>query len=327
MVMFMCTAITFKTENSYFGRTLDVYFSYGEEVVITPRNYTFSFRDKGEIKSHYAIIGAAIVKENYPLYFEAANEKGLSMAGLNFPGLAVYSEWKEKKDNISPFEFIPWVLSQCEKLDDVRKLLDNINLWNENFSSDMPLSPLHWIIADKENAITVEAVKDGIKIYDNQLGVMTNNPDFDYHITNLGEFVNLTNQVPENKFGDVSLNLHSLGIGAKGLPGDNSSTSRFVRVAFTKTNSDLVKGENESLSQFFHILNSVNQVKGVNKTKDNENMYTDYTSCINLDKGIYYYTTYENRCVTAVDMHKCNLDGNELIIYPFERNLIINNQN
>ena len=323
----MCTAITYKTENSYFGRTLDVCFSYGAGVVITPRNFSFIFRDKGEIKSHYAIIGAAMVKENYPLYFEAANEKGVGMAGLNFPGNAVYFGKEENKDNISPFEFIPWILSQCENLGEVRRLLQNINLWNESFSEDMPLSPLHWIIADKENAITVESVKDGIKIYDNPLGVLTNNPTFDYHLMNLGEYVNLTNQVPENTFGNVSLNLHSLGIGAKGLPGDNSSTSRFVRVAFTKTNADSVKGEKESVSQFFHILNSVGQVKGINKTKENENMYTDYTSCINLDKGIYYYRTYENSCVSAVDINKCNLDGNELIKYPFERSLIINKQN
>ncbi len=323
----MCTAITYKTEKSYFGRTLDVYFPYGEEVVVTPRNFSFSFRDKGEIKSHYAIIGAAIVKGNYPLYFEAANEKGVAMAGLNFPELAVYCDKKENKDNISPFEFISWILSQCENLSGAKKLLENINLWNENFSEDMPLSPLHWIIADKENAITVEALKDGIKIYENPLGVMTNNPTFDYHLMNLGEYVNLTNHVPQNNFGDVSLNLHSLGIGAKGLPGDNSSTSRFVRVAFTKVNSDSVKGESDSVNQFFHILNSVGQVKGVNKAKDNENMYTDYTACINLDKGIYYYTTYENRCISAVDMHKCNLDGNELIKYPFERELFISKQN
>ena len=323
----MCTAITYKTDDSYFGRTLDVYFEYGEKIVVTPRKFSFLFRDKGEIKSHYAIIGAAIVKENYPLYFEAANEKGVAIAGLNFPEFAVYSDRKESKDNISPFEFIPWILSQCKNLEEVRNLLENINFWNENFSDDMPLSPLHWIIADKENAITVEAVKDGIKIYDNPLGVMTNNPTFDYHLINLGEYVNLTNRVPENKFGNVSLNLHSLGIGAKGLPGDNSSTSRFVRVAFTKINSDSVTGEIESVSQFFHILNSVNQVKGCNKTKDNENMYTDYASCINLNKGIYYYTTYENRCVSAVDINKCNLEGDKLIIYPFERSFLINKQN
>ncbi len=323
----MCTAITYKSEDSYFGRTLDVYSPYGQEIVITPRRFRFVYRDKGEIKSNYAIIGAAIVKENYPLYFEASNEWGLAMAGLNFPGNAVYYEKDENKDNISPFEFIPWILSQCSNLDDAVKLLQNINLWNENFSDDMPLSPLHWIIADKENAITVESIKDGIKIYDNPSGVLTNNPTFDYHLMNLGEYVNLTNQVPENVFGNLSLSLHSLGIGAKGLPGDNSSTSRFVRVAFTKMKSDSVKGEAESVSQFFHILNSVNQVKGINKTKENENMYTDYTSCINLNKGIYYYKTYESGCISAVDINKCNLDGDELIKYPLDRNLFVNKQN
>ncbi|MBE6783309.1 MAG: choloylglycine hydrolase family protein [Ruminococcaceae bacterium] len=323
----MCTAITYKAENSYFGRTLDVYFSYGQEIVVTPRNFSFTFRDKGKIRNRYAIIGAAVVKENYPLYFEAANECGLAMAGLNFPKNAVYYDKAETKDNIPPFEFIPWILSQCKNLDDAKKLIKNINLWNENFSENMPLSPLHWIIADKEKAITAESTKDGIRIFDNPFGVMTNDPTFDYHLINLGEYANLTNKVPENLFGDVKLNLHSLGIGAKGLPGENSSTARFVRAAFTKTNAETVKDENESVRQFFHILGSVNQVKGCNKTTENKSMYTDYTSCINLDKGIYYYTTYENSCISAIDMHKCNLDGDKLVKFPFRRKLIIENQN
>lgn len=323
----MCTAITFKTTDSYFGRTLDVYYSYGEEVVVTPRNFPFVFLDRGEIKSHYAIIGAALVKNNYPLYFEGANEHGLAIAGLNFPGNAVYYPKSKNKDNISPFEFIPWILSQCKNLDEAKNLLERINLWDMKFSEDIPLSPLHWLVADKEKSITVESVKDGIKIHENPIGVLTNNPVFGYHLANLAEYVNLTNKMPENRFGNISLNLHSLGFGAKGLPGDNSSASRFIRAAFTKVHSDKFTEESENVSQFFHILGTVNQVSGCTKTQENKNMITDYTSCINLEKGIYYYTTYHNRCISAVDMHKCNLDSNQLIKYPFVKKLIINNQN
>ena len=323
----MCTAITYKTDDSYFGRTLDGCFSFGEEIVITPRRFPFIFRNKSEIKSHYAIIGTALVKNNYPLYFDSANEYGLAMAGLNFPENAVYYPEADNKDNIPPFEFIPWVLSQCKNLDEARKLLRRINLWNISFCEGLPLSPLHWIIADKENSITVESLKDGIKIYENPIGVLTNNPVFDYHMSNLAEYVNLTNGVPENRFSDIPLKLHSLGFGAKGLPGDNSSSSRFIRAAFNKAFSDKVSGENESVGQFFHIFGSVCQVKGCTKINELENMFTQYTSCINLDKGIYYYTTYSDRCISAVYMNNCNLDRTELIKYPFEKNQFINVQN
>ena len=86
----MCTAATYRTRDHYFGRTLDYEFSYAEEVTITPRNFPFRFRHVRPLDHHYALIGMATVAEDYPLYYEATNEKGLSMAGLNFPGNAVY---------------------------------------------------------------------------------------------------------------------------------------------------------------------------------------------------------------------------------------------
>ncbi len=323
----MCTAITYKTKDSYFGRTLDLEYSYNEKVVVTPRNFIFGFRRKGSIENHYAIIGMATVVNDYPLYYEAANEQGLAMAGLNFPGNACYYEEKEDKDNISPFEFIPWVLCQCKNLDEARILLGKINLCNINFSEDMPLSPLHWIIADKEKAITVEAVAEGLKIYENPIGVLTNNPTFDYHMTYLCDFANLTSYSHENNFGNVDLTPYSRGIGAKGLPGDNSSTSRFVRASFTKLNSVSGDSENESISQFFHILGSVNQTRGCVKLENGKNMITEYTSCINLDKGIYYYTTYGNRCISSVDMNRCELESDIPFVFSLTKEQIINKQN
>ena len=315
----MCTAITFKTKDSYFGRTLDLEYSYDESVVVTPRNFELHFRKNPSIKNHYAFIGMATVADNYPLYYEASNEYGLSAAGLNFPDNAVFSEEKEGNDNVSVFEFIPWILSQCKNIDETKALLERINICNIPFSKEYPVTPLHWIIADKNEAITVESVKEGLKIYENPVGVLTNNPTFDYHITHLEDFSNLTSE-EEGK-------LYSRGLGAKGLPGDNSSTSRFVRVTFTKLNSLSGDSENESVSQFFHVLSSVNQTRGSVRLENGKNVITVYTSCINQDKGIYYYTTYENRCISAVNMNNCDLEGEELFKYPLVKNLIINKQN
>ena len=323
----MCTAVTYKTKDHYFGRTLDLEYSYREEVVVTPRNFPFAFRTKGKMDNHYAIIGMATVVSGYPLYYEAVNESGLAMAALNFPGNAHYFEEQAGKDNIASFEFIPWILCQCKDLRDVRAKLSRLNLCNIHFSRELPTSPLHWMIADRESAITVESVADGLKIYENPVGVLTNNPPFDYQMTHLCDFLNLTNQQPQNRFGGVELTPYSKGMGAMGLPGDLSSASRFVRAAFTKCNSVSGDGEDESVSQFFHILGAVAQQRGCVQMPDGRYEITHYTSCINTDKGIYYYTTYDNSCICAVDMRRCNLDAAALCIFPLVKSQIINKQN
>ena len=315
----MCTAVTYQTKDLYFGRTLDLEYAYQEEVVVMPRRFPLPFRDKGVMDGHYAIIGMATVEKGYPLYYEAANEHGLAMAGLNFPGNACYFEKDPQKDNITPFELIPWILGQCKDLSQAREKLKSIHLWKESFSEDVPLSPLHWIIADKSGAVTVESVADGLKIYENPVGVLTNNPTFDYHMTRLCDYGNLSREQPASRFGNVVLTPYSRGMGAMGLPGDLSSVSRFVRAAFTKCNSVSGDGEEESVSQFFHILAAVEQPRGCVRLPDGRDVITVYTSCINTGRGIYYYTTYENRSISAVDMHRCDLDGAELYGYPLQK--------
>lgn len=324
----MCTAISYRTGCHYFGRNLDIERDYGEKITVTPRNFPFTYRAKDAIRSHYALIGVAAVINGYPLYFDAVNEKGLGMAGLNFPENAHYEHIKDSKDNVSPFEFIPWILTQCENLAEAEKLLKQINLVNISFSETLPLSPLHWIIADKDGALTVEQTADGLKIYENTIGVLTNNPTFDYHIMNLNNYINLTPYRPVNRFSaKTDLTPYSLGMGAIGLPGDLSSASRFVKTAFTKLNSIASDDEHESVSQFFHILGSVTQQKGCTHIRGNEYEYTLYTSCCNTDKGIYYYKTYYNSMICAVDMHKENLDSCELIVYDMIKQQQINFQN
>ncbi len=313
----MCTAITYKTDDFYFGRNLDIVRGYGERVAITPRNYRFVFRNGEESLRHHAIIGVAAISGGYPLYYDAVNEKGLCLAGLNFPGNAVYNRLHDKKKNITPFELIPWILGSCESVDDALSRLENINLWNEPFDEKLPLTPLHWLLADSERAITLEPTEKGLEIYENPLGVLTNNPPFDYHMHNLANHMNLTPFMPENRFcRDIELSPYSLGMGAIGLPGDTSSASRFVKAAFVKLNSVSGTSEEESVSQFFHILGSVGQQRGVTRIREDEYEYTLYSGCCNATRGIYYYTTYENSRITTVDMHRENLNGEDVISYP-----------
>ena len=314
----MCTAITYKTKNAYFGRTLDIECSYGEEVIITPRNFALDFRHTGAQKSHYAIVGMGTVRDGYPLYYDAANEHGLGMAGLNFPTNACYFPLREGKENVSPFELIPWILGQCKSVKEARECLSSLNLCNTPFSPELSPSPLHWMIADKEESIVVESLADGLHIYPNPVGVLTNNPPFFYHMAHLCDYMTLSNQPPVAHFGRNFLTPYSRGMGAIGLPGDLSSASRFVRAAFVRENAVSESDESASVSQFFHILGSVEHVRGCVLLECGKYEITAYTSCINLDRGIYYYTTYENRTVSAVDLYKCDLGGVELLRFPLQ---------
>lgn len=290
----MCTAINFTSKDHYFGRNLDLEYTYEESVTITPKNYPFMFRSVGEMNHHYAMIGMAYVVDGYPLYYDATNEKGVSIAGLRFAGNAHYPAAAEGKDNVSPFEFIPWILSQCSDLQEVKKLLDRVNLAAIPFSEELPLTPLHWMISYRETSLVVESMTDGLHVYENPVGVMTNNPPFPVQLWNL-----------EN---------------TKVLPGDLESASRFVRAAYVLKKSVCGTSEEESVGQFFHILSSVEQQRGCHITESGAYEVTAYSCCCNTVQGIYYYTTYGNRQITAVNMHWENLDGKRVIRYPLVKN-------
>lgn len=311
----MCTSISFLTKDHYFGRTLDLEYCYDEKVVITPRNFPLEFRFQKPQENHFAIIGIATVVDGYPLYYDATNEKGLSMAGLNFPVKTVYKDFEHQKNNICPFEVIPWVLSKCESVEEAKTLLYNTNIISADFNDNLPVAPLHWMVSDRDSSITVECVEEGLKIYYNPVSVLTNSPEFPTQIFNLNNYVSLTREEPETRFAEgFDFNKYSKGMGALGLPGDCSSMSRFVRASFTRLNSVCGESESESVSQFFHILGAVSQTRGTVRAGDGF-VTTIYTSCCNTDKGIYYYTTYENNQITAVCMHNENLDRNGLIVY------------
>lgn len=314
----MCTAISYKTKNHYFGRNLDLEYSYHETVTITPRNYPFVFRRAGELRTHYAMIGMAYVQDGYPLYYDATNEKGLSMAGLLFAGNAYYSKVEEMgKDHVSPFEFIPWVLGQCENVKEAKQKLAKLQLVEIHYSEELKITPLHWMVADKEECLVVEATKEGLSIYENPVKVLTNNPPFPYQLMNLNGYRGLSRKDVPCRFAEgVELTKYSRGMGALGLPGDLSSASRFVRAAFHRLNSASGETEEESVNQFFHLLGSVEMPRGSVELEKGALDLTVYSSCCNADKGIYYYRTYENSRIIGVDMHKEDLEGNIVFSYP-----------
>lgn len=321
----MCTALSYRNGDFYFGRTFDYEISYGEQVVVVPRRFEIDFSEQGKMNEHYAVIGMAHVRNGYPLFYDAINEKGVAVAGLNFVGNACYGKSTESKVNVAQYEFILWILAQCESVYEIQKLTENLNITDRRFEKDMPIGQLHWMIADKNKAITLEATSDGIHVYDNQPGVLTNNPPFDIQLAGLNNYMNLSAKEAENTFSKkLPLKRYSRGMGAIGLPGDWSSASRFVRTVFVKENSVSEKNEIQNVNQFFHILGSAEQVRGCCETENGMYEKTIYTSCCNADKGIYYYKTYENYRINAIDMYRENIDGNLLRCYPLEQNGEIN---
>ena len=270
-----------------------------------------------KIDAQYAMIGMAHVADVYPLYYDAVNEAGLGMAGLNFVGNAQYAEVQEGKETVAQFELIPWILGRCATVREARARLDALNLVGTPFSERYPAAQLHWLLADKDEAVVIESMADGLHVYDDPAGVLSNIPSFPQQLFILYNYLALSPRQPENRFsGALGLHSYSRGMGALGLPGDLSSMSRFVRVAYTKLNAGCRDTEAENVSQFFHILGAVEQQRGCCEVEPGAYEYTIYTSCCNAARGVYYYTTYDNHQITAVDLHRAELDGETLSTWP-----------
>lgn len=301
----MCTVVFF--DGHYFGRTLDHPMSYGEELVFTPRNFPLPFRQVRDLGHHHGILGMAHVAEGYPLYYDAMNEHGLCMAGLHFGSLARYGG--NARDRIAAFELIPWILGQCETAAQARELLDRLCLTQEDFSDELPAAPLHWLLADRHACLTIESMEGGLRVWENPVGVLTNAPAFDDQLRHLTNFLHLSPFPPRNRLApEVTLEPFSLGMGAMGLPGDLSSQSRFVRAVFARSHA--APG---GVERFFHILDTVRQTKGCCRLEDGGYEQTLYSSCCDMDLGIYCYTTCANRRITAVDLRREDPEGEALV--------------
>ena len=305
----MCTAIK---HGSLAGRNLDVYKTYREEIVITPRRYSIALRKEENISLHPAIIGMGTVARGYPLYYDAANEHGLYIAGLNYVESARYLPPKDGKVNLAPYELIPYILARCKNTIEAKALLEKINLTNIPFSRELKVAELHWFIADKDTSIVAEPDENGVNIYDNPIGVLTNNPSFPIQLFNLNNYAHLKRYAPENTFlPSVKLHAYSEGMGAMGLPGDLSSQSRFVRAAFHKAQSN----HEDYVCDFFHLLSSVEMPDGSVKVGD---LYerTEYSSAVNLGTLTYFYRSYNSAAISAIGLFRENLDSTTLVRYP-----------
>lgn len=314
----MCTGVRFSDNagHMYFGRNLDWSEGYGQKVVITPRGYKYKSAFLGEITSSPALIGMGIVAENTPLYFDCANEHGLAIAGLNFPGYAAYADAPiEGKTNVAAYEFPLWVALNFQTVDEAEKALKDVAIINHPINEQYPVSQLHWIIGDAKRSIVVEYTDKGMEIFKNDVDILTNQPGYGWHQENLRNYMNLFPQMPKEVKWDRAI-MTAFGSGSlmRGLPGDYYSPSRFVRVAYLNTHYPVQSDEASNVSRLFHTLAGVAMIDGAAAMADGKFEKTVYTGGYSTATQTYYYNTYEDPTIKSTSLKDHNLDSTEIIV-------------
>lgn len=316
----MCTSLAF-TRPALYGRNLDLEVSFGQKIALAPRQLPFPFHHRPPLRDHLAMVGMANIAGEFPLYAEAMNEAGLYMAGLNFPGNAWYDPLdRGTPECVAPYELIPLVLGTCSTLAQARELLEGLRITALPLGEGYPLAPLHWHIAGPTGSLTAEPTREGLKLYDNPVGVLTNNPPFPFQTTNLNQYLGLSPAQPENTFAPgLELAPFGQGMGALGLPGDPSPASRFVRAAFLKSHAAFTGDSARDVLQFFHILEGVAMVRGTVLTPEGKWDETLYSSCLDPATGTFYYKTYDNSTVHGVRMTPELCQGSALRTLPLRQ--------
>lgn len=330
-----CTGIKLKAKDGSIvhGRTVEFGITIPSSVVFVPRNYKFEGSTplgKGlTYSSKYAAIG--IIAADDLAIMDGLNEAGLSIGVFYFPGYASYTPINSENQSqaLSPIEFSNWILTQFATIDEVKAALSNIVIAptvNETWGSSPP--PFHYIVYDKTgNSIVIEPINETLVTYDNPLGVITNSPTFDWHTTNLNNFINLNAKNAEpKKIEGIELAQFGQGSGMVGLPGDFTPPSRFVRaVAFT-ANAIPSTTANDAILQIFHILNQFDIPLGAVREENNGKTNSDYTLLTiarDPKNGKFYYRTFENQSIRAISLKafdvnsktikKHSTDGKQLI--------------
>ena len=299
----MCTAMK---SGRCFGRTLDLEYGYAEQVVATPRDFPLPMRHRAALTHHHALLGVATVAEGFPLYYDAVNERGLAMAGLNFPHSAVYAPAQE--GDVASFELIPYILGRCATVAEAKAALAEVRVCDTAFSAAFPPTKLHWMVADEAESIVVEAVAEGLRVYRNPIEVMTNESPFPQQVATWSAYAHLTPTEPQ-----VTPPHRGRGSGGVGLPGDYTSPSRLVKAAFIAAHSE---AEDDPVGQFFHAMAAVEVPRGCLRLTDGQHVTSRYTSCMDLGETAYYYRTYGCSRIHGVRMVT---EGEALVTYDLPK--------
>ncbi|GBU10998.1 hypothetical protein AwErysi_06140 [Erysipelotrichaceae bacterium] len=313
----MCTSAVIETmANQYIlGRTMDFAFELEGEVIIIPRGFSLKTElASTKIVPTYGFVGTGRGAGNKYIFADGINEKGLSCASLYFPEYAVYNDVEtDGMLNLAPHEMISFILSTFSTLAEVRTELKRINLVALKADLLGIVLPLHWIIMDKfGKSLVIEPTKNGIEIHENAIGIMTNSPDYKWHVTNLRNYIGIQpKQVESMTLFDTEFKPFSQGTGTRGLPGDYAPTSRFVRAFYAKVVALKSSCEIVAIHEAFHLFSSVDIPKGAVVTSEGTVDYTQYISCMSSANLTYYTQTYYVPQIKAIHLSEDALSSKQ----------------
>jgi choloylglycine hydrolase len=328
MPLSACTGIKLTAEDQSIvhGRTLEFGQPIDLSLALVPRG--FSFKGTTPIgagiryQAKYAALG--VISFGYLSLLDGINEMGLSVGTFYFPGYAGYSKVtkENQKDSLSPIEFPNWVLTQFATIKELKEGLKNIYI-AETVQKEWGFlpPPFHYIVFDKSGeCIVVEPLSGTLIVYENEIGTLTNSPTFDWHITNLRNYINLSpyNSTPLTLNGFV---LGSLGMGSgmHGLPGDFTPPSRFVRAAFFSSLATPAKTASEAIFDVFHILNHFDIPLGSVREKVGEIVFQDKTQVTiarDPESLRYYFKSYDDQRIKFIDLTQFDLNSRFIKTLP-----------
>lgn len=321
---FACTGITIKPKDGsvIFGRTLEFAQDLHSNIIIVPRNkdYVGTAPDQKQglhWSSKYGIVGMNAF--GLPIIADGINEKGLHVGIFYFPDYAQYQavSAKDISKTISPIEVPLYLLGNCTTVDEVTAKIKQLKVGNVLMPQMGGVPPFHYIATDATGkSVVLEYVKGELNIHQNPLGVFTNAPTFDWHMTNLGNYVNLlTNNIAKIEIEGQPIQGLGQGSGMLGLPGDFTPPSRFVRAVAFSASVFPVQTAREGVLQVFHVLNQFDIPKGAARGDKNGKVSADYTmwtAVSDLKNQNYYFRTYDDSTIRMVNLNSVDLNATEI---------------
>ncbi|MGD0672874.1 MAG: choloylglycine hydrolase family protein [Candidatus Binatus sp.] len=337
-----CTGIRLRAEDGtvVYARTLEFNVDPDSDVIMVPRGYartgTTPDGENGlKWTSKYASLGANSL--GLPLLVDGVNEKGLAAGLFYFPTTAGYMKYNaaEASRTIAPWELASWILENFATVEEVKQNIGRIAVAEVVFKKWGMVIPVHFVVHDASGkSIVIEYIEGKLHVYDDVLGVLTNSPSFDWHMTNLRNYVNFSVvNVPPVKVDGITLTGLGQGTGMLGMPGDFTPPSRFVRAVAYNTSILPSKTGEEAVLQAFHILNNFDIPEGVAREEQKDahgNVIADrtmWTSASDLKARRYYFRTHENSQIRSVDLMKMPLDANSITTFSMKGPEVIKSLN
>ena len=305
----MCTAITLQSEQmeNFFGRTMDFSYDIEPQLYVVPKYYVWNNNlNMQKFYNYYSFIGIGQESDGILGFFDGVNEQGFAAAALYFAGYAEYQTDIKYigKEPVSSLDFLHYILGKCGSVEELKEILQDICLIGLPDPVTQTIAPLHWIATDKSGeCVVIEQTEKGLEIFQNPIGVMVNSPDFQWHMTNLRNYMNVSpKQTNKAHWGGIQLKPFGQAGGTVQLPGGYTSPERFIRTAYQKTHIQTPRDRIETISTCFHIMESVSISKGVVITDRDTYDYTKYIAFINTNTCEYFFKTYDNTQIAKASL-------------------------